>query len=132
MKTKMLWITLVLALGGAAGAQEALLDYVVESCQPDLDKYCAGVTPGEGRLLYCVAAHQDKISDKCEGALIDAAMILTDVTDRIVNVAEACGTELEQFCGDVEVGEGRVIMCLDEHDDDLSDQCATAVDEMVD
>ncbi|HEX5789237.1 MAG TPA: cysteine rich repeat-containing protein, partial [Woeseiaceae bacterium] len=67
MKKKMLWVPLLLALGGAAGAQEALLDYVVESCQPDLDRYCANVTPGEGRLLYCVAAHQDKISDQCEG-----------------------------------------------------------------
>ena len=132
MKAKMIWVTALLALGGAAGAQEALLDYVVTSCQPDLDKYCADVTPGEGRLLYCVAAHQDKISDQCEGALIDAAMILTDVTDRVVNVAEACGTELEQFCRDVEVGEGRVMMCLDEHEDDLSEQCGAAVDELVD
>ena len=71
-----------------------LLDYVVESCQADLDKYCNQVTPGEGRMLYCVAAHQDKISDQCEGALVDAAMILADVTDRVVTTAEACGPEL--------------------------------------
>ncbi len=131
MKKRMLWVPVLLALAGAAGAQDTLLDYVVESCQADLDKYCSQVTPGEGRLLYCVAAHQDKISDECEGALIDAAMILSDVTDRVVSVAEACSTELSKFCGNVEVGEGRVLACLDEHDEELSDTCESAVDELV-
>ncbi len=138
MKTRMLWAPVLLALGGAAGAQEAtdasetpLLDYVVESCQADLDKYCNQVTPGEGRMLYCVAAHQDKISDKCQGALVDAAMILADVTDRVVTTAEACGPELNKFCGNVELGEGRVLACLNEHDDELSDTCKAAVDDLV-
>lgn len=138
MKTRMLWAPVLLALGSAACAQDAadasdtpLLDYVVESCQADLDKYCSQVTPGEGRMLYCVAAHQDKISDKCEGALVDAAMILADVTDRVVAVAEACGPELNKFCANVEIGEGRVLTCLSEHDKELSDTCEVAVDDLV-
>jgi hypothetical protein len=132
MKAKMFCVSILLVLGGVASAQEALLDYVVASCQADLDKYCADVSPGQGRLMYCVAAHQDKISDKCEGALIDAAMILSDLTDRIVDVAESCGPELNKFCGDVEVGEGRVLACLDEHEDELSKACEATVDELVD
>ena len=138
MKSRLFWVSVLLALGGAAGAQDEaaesdtpLLDYVVESCQADLDKYCNQVTPGEGRMLYCVAAHQDKISDQCEGALVDAAMILADVTDRVVTTAEACGPELEKFCGNVELGGGRVLACLNEHDDELSDTCEAAVDDLV-
>ena len=42
-------------------------------------------------MLYCVAAHQDKISDQCQGALVDAAMILADLTDRIVTTARPAG-----------------------------------------
>ena len=132
MKTRNLLLTTALLLCGAAGAQDTLLDYVVESCQADLDKYCSTVTPGEGRMMYCVAAHQDKISEECEGALIDAAMILNDVTDRIVDVADACATELQTYCANVEVGEGRVLACLDDHDDKLSDACELALDELVD
>jgi hypothetical protein len=132
MKTRSLFLTSALLVCGAAGAQDTLLDYVVESCQADLDKYCSQVTPGDGRMMYCVAAHQDKISAQCEGALIDAAMILNDVTDRIVGVANACATELQTHCGDVVVGEGRVLACLDDHDDALSDGCESALDELVD
>lgn len=132
MKAKNLLLTSALLLCGAAGAQETLLDYVVESCQADIDKYCSMVTPGDGRMLYCMAAHQDKISSECEGALVDAAMILSDVTDRIVDVADACATELDTYCGDVEVGEGRVLACLDDHDDELGDECEVALDELVD
>lgn len=132
MKARNLFLTTALLVCGSAGAEDTpLLDYVVESCQADLDKYCSQVTPGDGRLMYCVAAHQDKISAKCEGALIDAAMILNDVTDRIVDVANACATELQTHCADVEVGEGRVLTCLDDHDDALSDGCEAALDELV-
>ena len=132
MRTRTFLFVSALALAGSAYGQESLLDYVVASCQPDLDKYCADVTPGEGRLLYCVAAHQDKISTQCEGALIDAAMILTDVTDRVIDIAEACSTELDKFCGDVEVGEGRVLACLDSHEDALGASCEAALDALED
>jgi hypothetical protein len=154
MKSKMLWVPVLLALAGAAVAQEGaataqktapaaqksaavaddsgtLLDYVTQACQADLDKFCSQVTPGEGRMLYCVAAHQDKISDQCTGALADAAMILADVTDRVVSAAEACGPELNQHCGDVEVGEGRVLACLDKVAE-KSDTCEAAVDDLTD
>jgi hypothetical protein len=135
MKMKYLLLAAVL-IGGTSSAQETkdpdtLLDYVKTACQADLDKFCSQVTPGEGRMLYCVAAHQDKISDQCEGALVDAAMILADVTDRVVSAAEACGPELEKYCGDVEVGEGRVLACLDEVAE-KSDTCEAAVNDLTD
>ena len=138
MKIRNLLLAAVL-IGGTASAQDTkdaaadpdtLLGYVKASCQADLDKFCNQVTPGEGRLLYCVAAHQDKISDQCEGALVDAAMILADVTDRVVTAAEACGAELEKFCGEVEVGEGRVLACLDQHEAELGATCKAAVDDL--
>ena len=33
------------------------------SCGEDIKKYCSAVTPGGGRLLYCMQAHEDKISE---------------------------------------------------------------------
>jgi len=35
-------------------------------CAADVQKYCATVTPGEGRLFFCIRAHEDKISTKCD------------------------------------------------------------------
>ncbi len=32
------------------------------SCGEDIKKYCSTVTPGDGRILHCMQAHEDKIS----------------------------------------------------------------------
>ena len=46
----------------------------VESvCAADIKKYCSKVTPGEGRMIYCMQAFEDKISPKCAFELEDAA-----------------------------------------------------------
>ena len=34
-------------------------------CADDIKKYCTDSDPGEGRMVYCMQAHEDKISPKC-------------------------------------------------------------------
>jgi len=41
--------------GSSALAQETLLEHVVAACETDLQNYCSQVTPGNGRLLHCMA-----------------------------------------------------------------------------
>ena len=65
-----------LAYTGQAAAQDSLLEYLVDACEADLTQYCSQVTPGNGRLLHCVAAHEDKLSGQCEYALYQAASLL--------------------------------------------------------
>lgn len=110
---------------GAASvsAQDSLLDYVVTACEADLNTYCSQVTPGQGRLLHCVAAHEDKISGQCGYALYQAASLLEQLTNAIAYVAESCSAELEAHCSDVEMGEGRVLACLERHEADLGESC---------
>ena len=31
------------------------------SCAKEIKKYCSTVTPGEGRVIYCMQAHEDKL-----------------------------------------------------------------------
>lgn len=129
---KRAFITLAVLAFGTASAQDTLLDYVTAECQGDIDNFCADVTPGEGRLLYCAAAYQDQLSEQCTGALANAALLMADLTDRVMLVADACDTELMTHCADVEIGDGRVLQCLDDHDDELSEVCDAALDELVD
>jgi hypothetical protein len=37
---------------------------------------------------------------------------------------------MEEFCGEVEIGEGRVGLCLLEHKDQVSEQCSQAMDDV--
>ena len=112
----------------AALAQDDLIDYLVTECESDIANYCSQVTPGNGRLLHCMAAHEDKISGQCSYALYRAASLLEQLAVAISYVAEACGTDIETHCSDVANGENRVLSCLVEHDSALTVSCRTALD----
>ena len=122
-------ITLVLAMLGIsqAAAQDTLLDYVLDACEGDLQQFCSQVTPGEGRLLHCVAAHEDKISGECGYALYSAANLLAQLADAIVEIAESCEVEIDTLCGDVALGEGRILSCLAQNEAALGDACKTVI-----
>lgn len=36
------------------------------ACKPDYQKYCAGVEPGGGRILQCLAKHLKNLSPDCQ------------------------------------------------------------------
>ena len=133
MKTR-IKITLLaagLALAGNAAAQDSLLEYVVDACEADLKQYCSQVTPGEGRMLHCVAAHEDKLSGQCEYALYEAATLLQQLSTAIVYVAESCATEIETLCSDVKAGEGRILQCLEEKDAQIGETCRKSISDTV-
>ena len=122
---------LVLSVAAPAMAQDSLLEYVVASCEGDLKQYCSQVTPGEGRLLHCVAAHEDKLSGQCSYALYQAASLLEQLSVAIVYVAQSCETEIDTICGDVKAGEGRILACLEENGESLGDPCKKALADTV-
>jgi hypothetical protein len=110
-----------------AAMQGQLATQVQEGCSSELTQYCADVTPGEGRLLACLYAHGDKLSGQCEYALYDAAARLERAISAIAYVASECRAELETYCANVEVGEGRVAQCLKDHGSNLSPGCDQAL-----
>ena len=126
-----LLVVLLLAGFGPAAAQDSLLEYVVDSCEGDLQKYCSQVTPGEGRLLHCVAAHEDKLSGQCEYALYQAASLLEQLTVAIAYFAQSCETEIETLCSEVPAGDGRILACLDANYDKVGDTCRKAIADTV-
>ena len=123
----------VLALTFAAPAfsQDSLLEYVVTSCEADIKQYCSQVTPGEGRLLHCAAAHEDKLSGQCSYALYQAASLLEQLSMAIVYVAQSCETEIKTHCGDVKAGEGRILSCLEGNSESLGESCNKALADTV-
>lgn len=120
-----------LALAGQVSAQDSLLEYVVDSCRGDLEQYCSQVTPGQGRLLHCVAAHEDKLSGQCNYALYQAASLLEQLSVAIAYVATSCETEIKTMCADVEAGEGRILACLADNGEQLGESCKQAIADTV-
>jgi hypothetical protein len=107
--------------------QGQLSAQVLEGCSSELAQHCADVTAGEGRLLACLYAHGDKLSGQCDYALYNAAARLERAVGAVTYVATECRGELETYCANVEVGEGRVAQCLKDHASELSPGCDQAL-----
>ena len=40
-----------------------------QACQPDVQKFCTGVTPGRGNIARCLRQHHDDLSQACKDQL---------------------------------------------------------------
>ena len=111
----------------SAWAADTVIDTVAKGCEKELTTYCKDVTPGEGRVLACLFAFSDKLTGQCEYALYDAAVQLERFVAALSYVANECDADLEKFCAEVEVGEGRVLKCLDDNAGKISARCTQAL-----
>ena len=108
-------------------AADNVIDTVAKGCEKELTTYCKDVTPGEGRVLACLFAFSDKLTGQCEYALYDAAAQLERFVAALGYVANECDADLDKFCADVAVGEGRLLNCLDENASKISERCTQAL-----
>jgi hypothetical protein len=51
----------------------AALTYVANECRGDLEKFCAGIQPGQGRLAVCLQENESRVSNRCKQAIHDVA-----------------------------------------------------------
>jgi hypothetical protein len=119
-------VSVFMLVSNAVAAQD-LVETVAKGCEKELTSYCKDVTPGEGRILACLYAHSDKLSGQCEFALYDAAVQLERFVAALAYVATECNDDLDKFCSGVVAGEGRLLKCLDENSDKISERCTQAL-----
>ena len=118
---------LVFVAGSAQGQDP--VQTALNACKPEIENYCSQVSPGDGRLLACFFAHEDKLSGQCSWALYEASAQLEQFVAAIGHLATECHDDLMNHCGDVETGEGRVGECLLEHEEEVSAACKRAIED---
>jgi hypothetical protein len=117
----------VLLVATPAKALEDVINNAAEACEQELTTYCKDVTPGGGRILACMFAHEDKLSGRCEYALYDAAAQLERAIAALTYVANECNDDIDAQCAAVEAGEGRILTCLKQNEDKVSKRCQQAM-----
>lgn len=120
-------VVMTIGAVGNLSAQETIIETVATGCKTELETYCKNVTPGEGRILACLYAYQDKLSGKCEYALYDAAVRLERSVAALSYVANECEADLAANCAGVRAGEGRLLQCLEKNDAKVSKRCKDAL-----
>jgi hypothetical protein len=56
----------------APAAPAAVPAEVRSACEADVAKLCAGIQPGGGRIMQCLAQHKTEVSDNCKQAIMKA------------------------------------------------------------
>jgi len=136
-------IPLSLGISSVAYAQTDMMKAVAErlaagfkkletACGDDVKKFCSTVTPGEGRLMYCMQAHEDKISDGCASALDEVAYQAEATADNLREAVNACRSDIEKVCATTQPGQGRIAACLAANKASVSKGCADAVQKVQD
>ncbi len=117
--------------GGKVFAAEELLGSVAKDCEKELTTYCKGVTPGEGRIIACLYAYEDKLSVRCEYALYDTVAQLERSLTALAYIAGECRDDLKTYCSDISPGQGRLLQCIDRNKAKISSRCKHALEDTV-
>ena len=120
----------IIAQASVTFAQSSVVETVIKSCQNEIESYCSQVTPGEGRLLACFYAHENKLTVQCINALYNGMAALELAVEAISFVASQCRQDIKSLCGATVPGEGRIAACLLDKKAELSSHCSSAIDQV--
>ena len=95
-----------------------------QACQDELRNFCSTVTPGEGRLMLCMQAHEDKIGRQCELALLETSRNIGKAVRRMENFAQVCWQDIQIHCSGAG---GSVVQCMADKRAQLSAPCQAMV-----
>ncbi len=111
---------------GEADAQNPVMD-ALKGCSKEINAYCSSVTLGDGRLVSCIKAHEDKLSNDCIYAANRAGYWVSVLARTLTYVASQCQADALKYCPDVQLGEERVLNCLRENQANLNQYCGLAL-----
>ena len=121
----------ILFLAGLGfAAEKGPVETLKDGCKKELDTYCKDVTPGEGRVVACLYAFEDKLSGRCQYALYDAMAQLERMVAALVYVENECKDDLKNYCSSIKPGEGRLLQCLDKNGEKVSSRCKQAINDV--
>jgi|TARA_B100001079_G_C16323107_1_gene475579 Golgi apparatus protein 1 len=138
-KVLLLITFVVLGIFGKAALAADPIERAIVACEYELTHFCSTVTPGEGRLMMCLGAHEDKISLGCAIAVYDAAVAIDALAGLIAAIGTACEQEIVDHCATpasdteivVEVGQGQVVACLAAHQAKLGNACKAIIGKLL-
>jgi hypothetical protein len=123
-------VFMLLGTSGSVLAQD-IVSTVTTGCETEIQNYCSQVTTGEGRLLACFYAHEDKLSGQCQYALYNASAQLEHAVSALNYIAGQCQNDIESNCAGVQAGEGRILECLEANAESVSAACKQAIKDVI-
>lgn len=95
-----------------------------DPCREDVQRLCADITPGDGRIVACLKSKEDKLSPACKARFDEGKK-------RLEQARQACAGDVQKFCKDVQAGQGRLLTCLKNNYEGLSQECKNTFSEAM-
>ena len=132
MKPRFFSLFTLIAIFGISNQLMAqdIVSEVQKGCATEIENYCNQVSPGNGRLLACFYAHEDKLSGQCQFALYDASAQLERAVSALNYVAGECEEDIMAHCAEVQLGEGRIVECLKANESTVTASCQQAMSDV--
>ena len=91
-------------------------------CAKDIGKFCKDIQ-GQTHISECLKQHESELSPECKSKV-------EQQEKRLGKVMMSCQTDADKFCKDVQPGGGQIVMCLKEHEEEVSQECKTTLDRL--
>lgn len=104
-------------------------------CRADMAKLCAGVQPGEGRLMKCLKEKESQVSAECKASWEQKRAERKEQRkeqrqEHRQEMRAACQSDFQKLCAGMQPGDGRIIKCLKEKEAQVSEGCKSAMSAM--
>ena len=113
---QMKWLAVlagVFCLSLAAGASA---EQNARPCADDAARLCQGMQPGDGHLAKCMKEHSGELSPACQERM-------AKIKEKAADFRHACKDDMKKICAGIEPGDGRIMQCMKQHEDELSPAC---------
>ena len=101
----------------------------IPKCNDDAVILCPGLSKNSQKLMMCLMAYEDNLSFDCKIGIIEAALIFEMGMLDIKHSINACEADADKYCLNVEPGSGRIVSCLRENKNKITERCVSALKE---
>ncbi len=101
----------------------------IPNCDTDAAILCPGLSHDGKKSMMCLMAYEDNLSLACKLGIVEAALIYELGMLDINHSINACEADADKYCLDVKPGAGRIVSCLRENKNKISEGCASALKE---
>lgn len=109
----------VTTIDGLSVTQDRRSRQIAEvKCEAEVQQYCPDSLEGEGRRR-CVMQRFKRLDAPCQ-QIIRQRLVRWKEAD---GYKSACADDVKRVCLTVQSGDGRILQCLQEHEQDLSEAC---------
>ena len=104
----------------------AAVKIIGDGCSKEINSFCRDVPMGEHRVMHCLTAHENQLSDGCHAAIAKGKSTIDAALGDANFFGAKCGPDMKLLCSDLKSGE-TPLSCLIEHNTNITMRCYKAL-----